>query len=250
MQSKEVNGTPLEKYLYDLVRSKIQKDSTSKDRAKAIHVTSLTAPCVRRTYYDISRPKKEIAYESAAIFRIGQIVHEGVVLNEKHNEVPLSANIRTMTKIPREEINPINFFDCVTGTVDDLVDYGPDTVIVDKKTYSTLKRWEPTEASEDYVFQLNEYKLLYYINYGKEIKKGAIIYLDTASRFDKIRVFEVQLEPIEIIKAKVLAKLDMLKSGVIPPRVISWRCLYCNWNGTDVCNPKSDPNYETLVKNK
>lgn len=248
MQDNINNGTPLEKYLYDLTRSIIKNDSSSGNRSKSIHVTSLTQPCVRRTYYDLTHPKKEISYESAAIFRIGQIVHSGVVLNPERNETSMGANIRTMKPIEVKDINPINFFDCITGTIDDIIEHNGETIIVDKKTFSTLKRWEPKEAGEDYIFQLNEYKLLYYINFGKEIKKGAIVYLDTASRFEKIKVFEIQLDTIENIKVKVLAKLDLLKSGKVPPRVTSWRCDYCPHATKELCDPEQDPTFKFKVK--
>ena len=165
-----------------------------------------------------------------------------------------------MKPIDPKKINPINFFDCISGKVDDIVEIDGEKVIVDKKTYSSVtkrsaedadakiySKFEKKEIDSDYVFQLNEYKLLYFLKTGIDIKKGAIVYLDTATRFARPRVFEVCLEPIEEIQKKILDKLDVLRLGTLPDRNISWRCNYiCPYKS--ICKPEEDTKWEELTK--
>lgn len=256
-----MNQTPLENYLLELVKKTVNNDSSNSDRSKSLHATQLTAPCMRRQYYDLTRPKQALSFETAAVFRVGQIIHSGIILSKDRNEYSLGANIRTMEPIEVKDINPINFFDCVTGTIDDLMNINGEEIIVDKKTFSSVtsssanneqskiyNKYLPKDVNEDYVNQLNIYKLLYYIKTKKEVKRGVIIYLDVATRLKNTLVFEIQLDTIENIKAKVLVKLDLLKSGKVPPRVTSWRCDYCPHATKEVCDPEQDPTFKFKVK--
>lgn len=248
-----MNETPLEKSILEMVKKNIRNDNNY--RSKNIHVTAITQPCMRRTYYDITQPKKEIAYESAAIFTIGKMVHAGIVLNPDGNEIHMAANIRTMEPIDVKDINVINYFDCVSGSMDHLVNVNGEDIIIDLKTWSALTskgfKWGgPKEESEDYINQVNIYKLLYWINHKKEIKRACIAHLDTASRLSDIRVFEINLQPIEVIQKMVLDKLDQLKGGKVPNRFTSWRCDYCPHNTKEICNPESEGNFKLKPKDK
>ena len=266
-----MNSTPIEKHLLELTKKTISDDTESKGRGKTIHATSITGKCVRKPYYGLTEEEVPIDYESSAVFKVGRMVHSGIQLSEEKNEYKMGGNIRNMTPIDSKRITIVNFFDCITGTADDILDINGELVIVDKKTISAVTKnsvdkffnippnekkppvflWMPKEASEDYVFQLNEYKLLYFIKHGIEIKKGAIIYLEMSTRFREPMVFEIDLLPIEEIRKQVIEKLDKLKLGVEtktpPDRYIDWHCRYCLFAKT-VCHPEQVDNYAELVK--
>jgi CRISPR/Cas system-associated exonuclease Cas4 (RecB family) len=258
-----LNESEIEKGVLELVKSSIMGGERS--RSGSIHVTALTGPCMRKPYYEILGEEQTRDYKSMAVMKLGTIVHELIILDKKNNEMALAGNIRKMIPISPKKITPMNFFDCISGKVDDIVNINGELVIVDKKTYSSVTartaedpeakyygKYEKKELDEDYVFQLNEYKLLYYLKTGgTEIKTGAIVYLDTATRFIRPKVFETKLMSIEEIKQKVIEKLDILKkasqTGELPDRSISWRCRYtCPF--TKICKPEEDPRFEELTK--
>src|SRR5947209_6094662 len=151
----------------------------------------------------MTEKEQTIDYETAAVFRVGTIVHDSITLSKDKNEYKMAGNIREMKPLKPSDITFFNFLDCISGTADDIIEVNGELVIVDKKTISTVTKssmdryfsgeskvvslWFPKEASSDYIFQLNEYALLYYINHGVIIKKGAIIYLDMATRFREPR---------------------------------------------------------------
>ena len=103
-------------------------------RSPTVHVSHLTQPCIRRSWYDFHEPPTKPDYSSICNFFAGTILHENAPLS-KRNEVPLGANIRTMKPIKSKEVTDLNKYDCVTGTVDDIIEREGDIVIIDKKTY-------------------------------------------------------------------------------------------------------------------
>ncbi|KKL16787.1 hypothetical protein LCGC14_2492090, partial [marine sediment metagenome] len=112
---------------------------------------------------------------------------------------------------------------------DEIIEYKGETCIVDKKTYSSKRGWNPKEPDESYVWQLNIYKLLMYITEGVEAKYGAIFYMDVATRFEKPLVFPMELKSIPEIQEFVLKRLDELKMLVPPAKTVTWKCKYCPW---------------------
>lgn len=196
---------------------------TSGKRSETVHVSHLTIPCMRKTWYDLNGPKLQLDDTSICNFFLGTILHENCSLGGR-NEVPVSANIRTMQSVKPENIDVSNFYDCVTGTIDDIIELDDgQTILVDKKTCKQI----PEEPSEDYKMQIYIYKLLLYINEGIDVKKGAILYLDKPSSFFESRCFVFDLLSIEEIRNIVLAKLDQIKSETPPERVITFRCDWC-----------------------
>ena len=242
LSSSNMNSSALETKLLGLVKDTIIADASRGDRSQSIHVTQLNRGCLRQTWYEINTPRPPLDYEKAAIFRLGHMVHAGLTLSDM-NEVHLGANIRTQKVIKTKDINKINFYDCVTGTADDILQIDGETIIVDKKTTNGV----PKEASKDYVFQLNVYKLLYFIKTGVDVKKGAIVYLNKIDSFKTVAVFEVPLLPVDEIRAEVLRRLDVIHSEAAPDRVISKRCEYCPFKNT-VCHPEQAVNYSELIK--
>src|SRR5438132_54618 len=108
-----MNESKIELGVLDIVKTTIMGDERT--RSKAIHVTQITGPCLRKPYYELQGEPQERTYESQAVMKLGTIVHELIVLNEDENETPLAGNIRLMKPIDPKKINPINFFDCISG---------------------------------------------------------------------------------------------------------------------------------------
>ena len=205
-------------------------------RSPTVHVSHLTQPCIRRSWYDFHEPPTKPDYSSICNFFAGTILHENAPLS-KRNEVPLGANIRTMKPIKSKEVMDLNKYDCVTGTVDDIIEREGDIVIIDKKTYNGAKK-TLKEPDPDYVNQINIYKLLLHINEGVEAKYGCIIYLDKVKSFKDPTAFVFDLRPLQTIKEEVIKKLDYLKMTIEPERTVTWRCNWCPHKA--VCNPPMD----------
>lgn len=199
-------------------------------RSKNVHVTDLTPPCSRQTWYYRKREEPERDDGLIGILFMGNIVHAAVPLT-KRNEVPFIADVRNMKPLTNlNEITDVNTYDCVSGTADEILEYKGEICIVDKKTYSSKRGWNPKEPDESYVWQLNIYKLLMYITEGVEAKYGAIFYMDVATRLEKPLIFTMELKPIREIQEYALKKLDQLKMLVPPEKTITWKCKYCPWN--------------------
>ena len=184
---------------------KAQSDKVlNSERTHAVHVSNLTGSCMRKPWYEFHQPEMPVDYSAICNFFLGTILHENVELGER-NEVPVSANIRTMKPIKVGEINKENFYDCITGTIDDLVDVDGETMIVDKKTANRI----PERPSPGYVLQINIYKLLLHINENIEIKRGAILYLDKPSSFRESKCFVFDLMGLDEIKKQLPRSLTI-----------------------------------------
>jgi len=217
---------------------------TQQKRSKTVHASSLTGPCILRTWYDFRNDAEPLTAQSIANFYVGQIVHSNAKLGKK-NEVHYGANIRTMTPIKTKDINQNNLFDCVTGTCDDLIEFEGDMVIADKKTWSSLKinyrdggsyeKRDKLEPDANYIKQLNIYKLLIYICDGVEAKKGVLLYLDKATSFKEPLPFVFDLQPVDEIRTWVVEKLDKIRQLVEPEKTITKYCNYCPH--LKVCDP-------------
>jgi len=210
---------------------KVQSNKVlNSERTRAVHVSNLTETCMRKSWYEFHQPELPIDYPSICNFFLGTILHENVELGER-NEVPVSANLRTMEPMNAEEINEQNFYDCVTGTIDDLVDIDGETIIVDKKTANKI----PEQPAPGYVLQINIYKLLLFINEKIEIKRGAILYLDKPSSFRESKCFVFDRMTLDEIKKMVVEKLDQLKMDSEPRRIVTSKCNWCPF--LKICDP-------------
>ena len=216
---------------------------TQDKRSRTVHASNLTGPCMLQTWYSFRQDPEPLSAQSIANFYVGQILHKNAKLGKK-NEVHYGANIRTMKPIATKDINDINLYDCVTGTADDLIEWEGNLIIADKKTWSSLKidyrtksysRIEKTEPDENYINQLNIYKLLIYICDGVEAKKGVLLYLDKATSFKDPLPFVFDLKPVDEIRAWVLARLDKIRQHVEPERTITKYCNYCPF--LKICDP-------------
>lgn len=220
---------------------------TGEKRSRTVHASHITGACMRRSWYEFREKPEPLTAQSISNFFVGQLLHRMTPLAKK-NEVKFSANIRTMKPIDVKDINENNLFDCVTGTADDLIEFEGDLIIADKKTWSSLKinykrggvyeKKELVEPDENYVNQLNIYKLLIYICDGVQAKKGGLLYLDKATSFNEPIPFVFDLKPVDEIRAWVIDRLDKLRQLVEPDRVITKYCNYCPFK--KICAPPKE----------
>ena len=124
--------------------------------------------------------------------------------------------------------------DCVKGSMDDLVEIDDELIICDKKT---TKKSIPRQVPDNYVAQMNIYKLLYFITTGVEINRACIIYIDKSSGWERHKSRCFNLEPIESIRTSVLAKLQILDTDSPPEKVVSFLCPWCDYYST--CKPNN-----------
>ena len=117
-----------------------------------------------------------------------------------------------------------NFYQCVQGTMDDLIEIDDELIIADKKT---TRDSIPREAPIKYKWQMNIYKLLYFINHKIEIKKAGLIYIDKSSGWKHFRTIVFDLLPIEEIRDYVLDKLKVISQDEAPDRVETYLCNFC-----------------------
>ena len=212
-----VEADEIAKEVEDKFKEVQKKKVTSGGRSNNVHVSHLTQPCIRKSWYDFHEKPSPLTYDSICNFFAG-------------------TNVRTMKPVKAKDINDINKYDCVTGTVDDIIEREGDIIIIDKKTFNGKKKL--TEPSEDYVNQINIYKLLLKVNEDVEAKYGCILYLDKSKSFKDPQAFVFELRPIEHIRLDIIKKLDYLKMTVEPERTVTWRCNWCPHK--EVCNPPMD----------
>ena len=223
----------LEGIIDKLYEDSIIKYESKQERRTNIHVSDLTSECMRKPWYrlrDYNIPAK--TFEKALPLVHGTMLHECVNLDGVEHELQLAANVRTMMPVdymtkPRK----VDRYDCVQGSIDDIIEIDDEYIICDKKTTRQI----PKEVPLNYQIQLNIYKLLYFVNYGLEVNKGAIIYIDKTSGWSKHKTLMFDLLESFTIRELVLDKLDELKKENIPERVESFLCNWCPFY--DECKP-------------
>ena len=66
MNEKEISDFVIERF------KKIQSDKVlNKERSKAVHVSNLTASCMRKSWYDFHQPEAPVDYPSICNFFLG-----------------------------------------------------------------------------------------------------------------------------------------------------------------------------------
>jgi CRISPR/Cas system-associated exonuclease Cas4 (RecB family) len=158
----------------------------------------------------------------------GTALHEVCNLGGIEHELSMFCNI----KRGREKNGTDSLFDCVKGSMDDLVEIDDELIICDKKT---TKKSIPREVPDNYKAQMNIYKLLYYITTGVEVQRACIIYIDKSSAWERHKTRCFDLKPIDEIKTFVLDKLAMLDTDTPPDKVVTFLCPWCSYYTE--CNP-------------
>lgn len=197
---------------------------------KDVHVSDLTAHCIRAPWYRLRGHSQDpMTFKKAVPLVHGNQLHKIAEIG-KVSELSMRANVVKM----QPALNGGGKYDLVSGRLDDLIELDDEEIIVDKKT--TAKSI-PSKIPENYKWQLNIYKLLYYITHPqkKVIDRGAILWIDKSSGWKNVKAVFLDLLPVETIRDYVLDKLKILRSDKIPPRVTSPLCYYCPF--LRECNP-------------
>ena len=198
-------------------------------RRKSIHVSDLTSECMRKAWYRLNDHAVDLRdFKKSLPLVHGTALHEVCNLGGVEHELSMFCNI----KKGRAKEDADSLYDCVKGSMDDLVEIDDELIICDKKT---TKKSIPREVPDNYKAQMNIYKLLYYIATGVEIERACIIYIDKSSAWERHKTRCFDLKPIEEIRKFVLDKLKVLDVKTPPPKVVTFLCPWCSYYTE--CNP-------------
>lgn len=196
-------------------------------REGMIHVSDLVQDCMRNTFYNKwDKTERYMDTGAMSIFFAGESVHR-MIDSVYNDETKLSWDL-VRDKKPDADSNPL---DVLNGEYDAVYDVDVDgekmKCIVDYKTWLS-NGYKMSKPKEDHVRQINMYKYLIQKNTGVDIKYGSVVYLDFADRMSRPVVFTFALDPIEDTEKTMLVKLtelqDASNTGILPPRVKSWKC--------------------------
>ena len=183
---------------------------------KGIHVSDLTQDCTRKAAYRLRGFEPEpLSFKQAVPLVHGTALHEKVNLGGK-NEVPVKADFC----LPEKGFLSTT----VEGTIDDIIEIDDELIICDKKT--TAKSI-PGKIPSQYQWQLNIYKLLYFMQEDIDIKRGAVVWIDKSSGWKNHRTSIINLLPNKKIDTYVRSKLALLIRKPLPQRVVTPLCEYC-----------------------
>ena len=160
-----------------------------------------------------------------AVLYNGTIVHEHSQLAPFH-EITMCYDInKDLAYTPMEvmQMPEGERAGIVTGTVDDVVKYGDDYVICDKKTYNG-KGYVKNSADEMHQLQINIYNVLLEETFDIKSKYGCVLYLDKSKDLKETPVV-FELAEKDIIKQYLRDTMESLR-GLEPP--IGTICYLCN----------------------
>jgi len=168
-----------------------------------VSVTALVYDCLRRAYYNAVVPEEIIDPAGKIRVWVGKKLHETRIFPVHELELEWRG---------------------IHGRIDE---YDPERkLLVDKKTTRKI----PREPYEHHVKQLLFYKVLMEHN-GYPVEKAAVLYIDVNST--DVVAYPVDLSTgfdMEAVEKEMLEKAEKLrkalKSGILPPRSMSWLCHY------------------------
>jgi CRISPR/Cas system-associated exonuclease Cas4 (RecB family) len=221
--------TYTEDIIDSLYESSIIDRCASEPERKSIHVSDLTSECMRKAWYRLNNHAVDLKdFKKSLPLVHGTALHDVCNLGGVEHELSMFCNIKNgKVKVDKDSI-----FDCVKGSMDDLIEIDDELIICDKKT---TKKSIPREVPDNYKAQMNIYKLLYYITTGIEIERACIIYIDKSSAWERHKTRCFDLKPIEEIRKYVLDKLTILDTTVPPKKVVTFLCPWCSYYTE--CNP-------------
>ena len=212
-----------ESIIDDLYEKSVITFVASEPTRKVIHVSDLTQDCYRKAWYRLNDYAKDLKdFKKSLPLAHGTALHNVINLGGIEHELSMFCDIEQMNMVLK---NP-NLYQCVKGSMDDLVEIDDELIICDKKT---TKKSIPRVAKETHQIQMSIYKLLYFITTGVDINRAAIIYIDKSSGWERhaTRIFD--LPPIEDIRKSVLSKLQILDTETPPDKVVTFLCPWCDY---------------------
>jgi len=200
-------------------------NESSGNRANEIHVNDLLYPCMRRVFYGklYGFPKSS---QDIDILADGVALHDAIALREEegvdgYNEYPLEWECCEV------EGEPV----IILGKIDDLLKYGDDWIIVDKKHVNT----PPSKPRDHHVLQVKMYAVMLEELTDMKPRAGVILYrsMDRTSRTSIVPLaFTIDDSDYRLIKDVMIARATTLylamKHKTLPPKVRTWMCEnYC-----------------------
>jgi CRISPR/Cas system-associated exonuclease Cas4 (RecB family) len=227
--SNGMNSDDVEDIIDGLYEQSIINKCASGPVRKSIHVSDLTSDCMRKAWYRLNDHAIDLRdFKKSLPLVHGNALHDICNLDGLEHELSMFVNVKT-GKVKEEGDS---LFDCVKGSMDDLVEIDDELFICDKKT---TKKSIPREVPDNYKAQMNIYKLLYYITTGIEIERACIVYIDKSSAWERHKTRCFDLLPIEEIRKYVLDKLQILDVKEPPKKVVTFLCPWCSYYTE--CNP-------------
>lgn len=224
---------------------KAQVISNWTDRAGTLHVSDVKSECMRNVYYSKKDPNPSMTTEQFRPLWLGQAIHGFSQIAEKDlHEVTLAWDyvhdeVVDLEKWKKEvPLTDPRWYDVLIGSIDDIVEYDGQMVIVDKKTTGSIDYFKRSSSpSETHTIQLNHYRVLLQKCKGMDVSWGAIVYISTkqtAGKMDAPICIATPLDSIEntikSIKKNGAIVKDSMLNGVIPPRVKNFLCDgYCSY---------------------
>ena len=172
-----------------------------------ISVTALVYDCLRRAYYNAVVPEEIIDPAGKIRVWVGKKLHETPIFPVHELELEWHG---------------------IHGRIDE---YDPERrLLMDKKT----TRHIPKEPYEHHVKQLLFYKVLMEHS-GYPVEKAVVLYIDVNSTDVAAYPVDLQNYDMKAVEEEMLEKAEKLrralKSGILPPRKMSWLCGYCVYFG-------------------
>ena len=225
-----MNSSDVEDIIDNLYEQSIINKCGSDPTRKSIHVSDLTSDCMRKAWYRLNDHAIDLRdFKKSLPLVHGTALHEVCNLGGLEHELSMFVNVKT----GKIKTDSDSLFDCVKGSMDDLVEIDGELFICDKKT---TKKSIPKEAPDTYKTQMNIYKLLYYITTGVEIERACIVYIDKSSAWERHKTRCFDLLPLDEIRKFVVDKLVQLDTKVAPVKVPTYLCPWCSY--VTECNPQ------------
>ncbi len=230
-----LNDTVAEEVYFAFRKAQIKGMETK--RLSCIHVSDLIKPCMRLVTYGRIEKPLQTAQDIKSMF-IGQAIHSITNLSTFKAEHELQlvydwVNDKGYDKAPDDlKDRPLDF---ISGTIDDIVYVDKQPIIVDKKTTGSIDYFHRRDATanDGHRLQINCYRVLYEKVYGKDIKKGCVMYISNSVSKDN----SIKNEPIAIAfnltnpegvlnmmitNAKVIK--DSMENKILPGRTKNFLC--------------------------
>ena len=235
---------------FELRRRQFQ--SLEKRRLGLFHVTDFVGQCVRKMYYDKLEDDATYSMDTGKMshFFGGEAVHQlldSVTIDTDDGEAPLWYNFVDDKNIELFDIDGSIMQEYQTWTDKEWakiiigerdavykvmnVNGDPEDVLIDFKTWLS-NGYKKTTPSPEHVTQLNIYRFLEKKMNNRDIRYGAIIYLDFADKMAKPSIFVVKLAEVSETHAMLLNKyyqvMNTMMTDDLPDRTLSWLCNgYC-----------------------
>jgi len=217
---------------------KSQIEGMETPRLKCIHISDIIKPCMRLvTYNNMGEPAKT-AQDIKSMF-IGQAIHAITDMStntDDHEKLLLYdwVNDKGYTSPHDTEIK-MRPWDFIAGSIDDIVYVEGEPVIVDKKTTGSIEYFHgrTADVNDGHRLQINCYKVLYQKCYGKDIKKGCVMYIpnsvskDNAIKNEPIaKAFSLTKpeETLNMMKTNAAIIKDAVINKILPGRTKNFLC--------------------------